>query len=340
MPESPSSPDSPDYSERPARSGRTASSSSSGATDPEVRGETVASYATYEQPVLPPLDFPELEEVDGVDAANLAAAGDAYYEGMLQRIGSFRAIDELAARFLGGLNIASPDLREAIGDYLRDEPLRRPQSERDPVLALFTDPALERLLLRLSDAVVAFDLSVRPEAIAIGPSFLPQDAARIAFVTAIEDLELFLDAKGGGGVAFVTEEVGKELAAVIRILNDPDLRAHVPGNDVDDLFSVIAGLLPDAQDIPTDWEARQLARKGGFGRRIFQAIAQQIITPPKPGKPLFTDAELNTIGDLVYQWRAAQGSVYAMSADMPAADEQAAVEDGLNVIRLRRRLPA
>jgi hypothetical protein len=289
-----------------------------------------------------------LDDLEGIDPANLRTAGDAYYEGMLDRIGAFRAIDELVARFLGGLNITSGDitgetttsgdLRSKLCNYMRQEPLRLPPEERDPVLRLFDDPTLERLLQRLADTIIAFDLSARPDSNALTSAAVPVGAARLAVIAAIEDLELFLDAKGGGGVCFVTNEVGRQLTEILQILDSPELRQHIPGNDIDDLFSVIDGLLGDDKDRPKDWEARQLARKASTGRKIFVAIADQIAAPKANADDrLFTDAEIDTIARFVYEWRAAHGCMYIDGVD-DAADGQAADERRLEVIRLRRRV--
>lgn len=293
----------------------------------------------------PPAGSLERIPVAGIDPANLRTAGDAYYEGALERIGAFRAIDELVKRFLGGLNLTSSALRSALCDYMRQEPLRLSPEERDPVLSLFEDATLERLLLRFSDASIAFDLSARPESTALTPVAVPVEAARLAVVAAIEDLELFLDDKGGGGVSFVTNEVGTQLMDILQILNDPDLPNHVPGDDVDDVFSVITGLLPGDKDLPTDLEARQLARKASAGRRIFVEIANRIDPLVVAGDASdvssvggFTDEELQSIGVFAYEWRAAQGSVYGpmyIAGVDDAADGQVADENRLKVIRLR-----
>jgi hypothetical protein len=294
-----------------------------------------------------------LEGLEGIDPANLLTAGDAYYEGMLEYIGTFRAIDELVARFVGGLNLtsgnpilASPpepgaELRSNLCNYMRQEPLRVAPEDRRPVLSLFGDKTLERLLLRLSDTVIAFDLSARPESTALTSSVLPVGAARLAFVAAIEDLELFLDARGGGGVCYITNEVGGQLMEILQILNDPDVRLRVPGNDVDDVFAVIDALLANKQGRPTDWEARQLARKASTGRAIFAAFADQItqaspLEVNPPGASIFSDDDLNTIGGLVYEWRAAHGGVYLDGVDDAGTNERAD-ENRLQLLRLRRR---
>ena len=294
----------------------------------------------------PPVGSLERIPIAGIDPANLRTAGDAYYEGALERIGAFRAIDELVERFLGGLNLTSSALRSALCNYMRQEPLRLSPEDREPVLSLFEDATLEGLLLRFSDASIAFDLSARPESTALTPVAVPVEAARLAVIAAIEDLELFLDDKGGGGVSFVTNEVGTQLMEILQILNDPDLPNHVPGDDVDDVFSVITGLLPGDKDLPTDLEARQLARKASAGRRIFVEIANRI--DPLIGSDDssagvssvggFTDEELQSIGVFAYEWRAAQGSVYGsmyMAGVDDAADGQVADENRLKVIRLR-----
>jgi hypothetical protein len=318
------------------------------------------------EPVI--LDFPCFDDLEGIQGDNLRTSGDAYYEGMFERIGAFRAIDELIRRFLGGLNLGFEGmLRSRLTDYMRQEPLRIPAADRQRVLSLFGDATLERLLVRLADTVIAFDLSRRPGGIALTPSTLPEAAAQLDVITAIEDLELFLDGAGGGGVSFVTDEVGKQLMEILRILNDPELRCHIPGNDVDDVFSVIAGLLPHEKDRPTDWEARQMARQACSGRKIFCTLAEHV-DGPRGATATATDAaladafapaDLEAIIALVYEWRAAHGSMYggAVPGSMygggmhggamhgggatyggdAGASEQAADESRLQVIRLRRR---
>jgi hypothetical protein len=289
----------------------------------------------------PPPDVERIP-VKGIEGANLRTAGDAYYEGMLERIGAFRAIDELVARFLGGLNITSAALRNKLCNYMRQEPLRVPRDDRYPVLSLFGDATLERLLLRLSDAVVAFDLSARSDSIALVPAAVPQAAARLALIAAIEDLALLLDAKGGGGVCYVTNEVGRQLSEILQILDSDDLRPHVPGNDVDDVFSIIQGLLPNAKDLPSDLEARQLARKASAGRRLVVEISTQVFGAVSQGTATQGavavrdpfDGDLSAIGGFIYEWRAAHGGVYIEGVD-DCADGQAADDNRLKVIRLR-----
>ncbi|MEA2272100.1 MAG: hypothetical protein QOI98_808 [Solirubrobacteraceae bacterium] len=336
---------------RPAIGGSTPSALAPGNPTPPEPGCGDRSILTFLDPGSlkdPPKRIP----VGGIDPENLLTAGDAYYEGALARIGAFRAIDELIARFLGGLNLTSgnvdvnttptpsPGLRNKLCNYMRKKPLRLAPEDRYPVLSLFDDPMLECLLLRLADAVIAFDLSARPNSQALTPSAVPVAAARLVLFAAIEDLELFLDAKGGGGVSFVTNEVGTQLMDIIRILNDDDLRSHVPGNDVDDVFAVIAGLLAGQKEVPTDFEARQLARKASAGRRIFTEIAKQVrpdvpqTAAVDPVDPDFTDPELETLGALAYEWRAAHGCTYIEGVD-DAADGQKADENRLKVLRLR-----
>jgi hypothetical protein len=233
---------------------------------------------------------------------------------------------------------------------MRQEPLRVPRAIREPVLSVFGDERLERLLLRLSDAVIAFDLSVRPDSIAVAPAVLPQAAARVNLITAIEDLELYGDAKGGGGVCYVTNEVGRQLAEILQILDNPDLRLHVPDYDVDDLFSVIVGLRQNEKHLPTDWELRQLARKGTLGRRIFRAMAAQIdgdaagvdtvpatIRERDASRGSFSDPDLDTIGGLAYEWRAAARGGYDDGPNDAGTDERKADEDRMKMIRLRQR---
>jgi hypothetical protein len=257
-----------------------------------------------------------------------------------------RDIDTLVARFLNGLNLGTVDLRNNLCNYMRQEPLRLTREDRYRVLSLFADEALERILLRLSDAVIAFDLSRTQNGIVFTAATLPEAATRLAVIEAIEELELFLDARGGGA-NFVTNEVGKQLRDILVILDDPELRCHVGGDDVDDVFAIIAGLLADEKDRPPDWEVRQMARKASFGRKIFLAIAEhvdavnsaEVIAGADPdAADVFERGELEEIGALAYQWRAAHGCLYPEVADDAGADEEAAEESQLQVIRLRRRV--
>jgi hypothetical protein len=287
------------------------------------------------------LEFPCFEQLEGIQGESLRTAGDAYYEGMFERVGAFRAIDELTRRFLGGLNLGfAGELRGRLTNYMRREPLRIAAQERGRALSLFGDATLERLLVRVSDAVIAFDLSRRPGGIALTPTTLPEAAAQLDVIAAIENLELFLDGAGGGGVSFIADEVGRQLMEIIDILNDPDLRCHVAGNDVDDLFAVIAGLLEREKDRPSDWEARQMARQACSGRKIFRTLADQVggkLDLDATGPGGFGVADLNAIIALVYDWRAAHGSLYGGVVEVAAAVGDAAAQSQAQVIRLRRR---
>lgn len=295
------------------------------------------------------LGLPSFERIEGIEPDNLRTAADAYHEGMFELIGAFRAIDELVARFLGGLNLGTVDLRNNLCNYMRQEPLRLTREDRYRVLSLFADETLERLLLRLSDAVIAFDLSRAPGGIALTPATLPEAATRLAVIEVIEELELFLDDAGGGGANFVTNEVGKQLRDILFILDDPDLRCHVAGDDIDDVFAIIAGLLASEKDRPPELEVRQMARKASFGRKIFLEIADHVeavnnadvLAGADPdAADVFEPGELDVIGALAYQWRVAHGSLYPDVAEEADADEEAADESRLQVIRLRSRVPS
>ncbi|MDX6680345.1 MAG: hypothetical protein QOG94_384 [Solirubrobacteraceae bacterium] len=291
------------------------------------------------------LDFPCFEALEGIQFQTLCTSADAYYESIFERIGAFRAIDELVKRFLAGLNFDfGGQLRNRLNDYMRDEPLRVSREDRQRVLGPFGDVTLERLLVRLSDAVIAFDLSRQTNAVAISASTLPQAAAQLDVIAALEDLELFLDGAGGGGVSFITDEVGKQLIEILNILNDPELRCHVPGNDIDDVFAVIGGLLAQDKDRPMDWQARQLARQACSGRQLFNTLATHVqsvdVDTTSTGIVLadsFAQGDLDTIIGLVYEWRAAHNSVSPQVVDATVMDKTAAAEERqLNVIRLRR----
>lgn len=362
MPKPPPPSDPTPPAKKPAGASEDQPTTRGGGTRYAGPGDAPTTYATSQGAAIgvrvgcgdrPDLALLELGRLEGIEAANLCTAGDAYYEGMLECIGAFRAIDELTRRFRGGLNLASVPLRNDLCDYMRQEPLRVPRAIRDPVLSLFGDETLERLLLRLSDSVIALDLSVRPGSVAVAAAAVPQEAARTDLITSIEDLELFCDAKGGGGVCYVTNEVGRQLTEIVQVLDNPELRVHVPDNDVDDFFSVIAGLLRNVKDLPTDRELRQLARKGSFGRRIIRAIAAQIdgvdagvgtapttVRGRDASRGSFSDADLDTIGALVYEWRAAARGAYidrARDACDSRTDERTADEDRVKMIRLRHR---
>src|SRR5918997_1598413 len=88
------------------------------------------------------LGLPSFERIEGIEPDNLRTAADAYHEGMFEQIGAFRAIDELVARFLGGLNLGTVDLRNNLCNYMRQEPLRLTRGDRYRVLSLFADETL------------------------------------------------------------------------------------------------------------------------------------------------------------------------------------------------------
>jgi hypothetical protein len=288
------------------------------------------------------LVFPYFVGVEGVQADSIRSCADAYYEGMFERIGAYRAVARLAERFLDGLDLGSGELRDRLVEYIRRQPLRlTPEDRNRVILRMFADTTLESLMVRFSDAMIAWDLSRRPAGTALTPSLVlvPESAARLAVIAAIEDLELFLDAEGAGGVGFVTDEAGKQLIEAFAILDDPDLRVHVAGDDVDDMFAVITGLLTGEEDVPTDVEAHQMARMASSGRKVFLKIADHVDGFTDVDDGAF-DGDLATLGALVYQWRAAHGSLSPDVTDAAAGtagqDEDAADESRLQVIRLRR----
>lgn len=290
------------------------------------------------------LDLPCLHRSAGVAADNILTCGDAYYVGMFAQIGAYRAIAALVARFLDGLNLSSDELRSKLCAYIKHKPLRLACEDRyRGVLSLSRDATLERLLVGLSNAMIELDLARGPRSITTSRGSLPEPAARIAVLTAIEALLLFLDEKGGGGGVLVTHEAATELLEIFAILAEPELRCHVQGDDVDDIIAVIAGLLANETDRPNEWEAHQMTRKACFGRKIFQAIApttSPAVMTQKPETPALTelsDHDLETLAVLVYEWRAAHGPMYDEAVEDAGEDDEAADENRLQVIRLRRR---
>jgi hypothetical protein len=283
------------------------------------------------------LDFRYFGFSERIDPLNVTAAGDRYYEGKLSQAGTFRAADQLVERFIHGLEIRDHELRNRLCDYAKKEPLRLSPVDRDRVIVGLSGSAtLERLMVRLATAVTRWDLSRGSGSIVFTPSLhpLPEPAARLAVITAIHALQVFSDEAGGGGIRLVTNEAGKQLIEIITILEQIALQADVLRHPVDDLFGVIAVLLKHEQPSPTASEGRQMARMASAGRKILHEIAAYD-HDLADGDP--SDADLDRIGALAYDWQAAHDSLRFESTDGAGRDEEAEDERRTQVIRMRRR---
>ena len=237
---------------------------------------------------------------EGIDEANINAYAHGYFAAKFGLIGGYRALDVLSARFLrGDVDIGAGVLQTKICDHIEAERLRFGADERDSVLRRVSDDEkLERYIARLVDACIAFDLSER-EAFTGIP--LPQATAQFMVRTAIEDFQRYLSDAGAGGVGLIVEQATAQLLESINILNDEDIAADVPG---DDLFDRIEWLTADETDRPTAAEAREALTLGVAGRQLVLVLAKEV------GRlPTIEKGPIAEIGALAQEWQFASGSV-------------------------------
>lgn len=300
------------------------------------RAATTAAGAGADYGAPGALSFRDFGPMARIDPDNVRRAADLYYIGMLDRVGAYRAVAQLVENFMAGVDLGGDDLTSKVCAYIRRAPLRLSPEERHGVIRrLLADGTLERLLERLSRAMLAWELSRRPYGSGLAPALtsLSEHPARLAVVRSIEQLLLFVDDHGDGAAGLVAHEAGLELIDVLDILDERALRAAAPGEAADDVFAVIASLFTDEADRPTEWESRQMARMAASGRKILLLMATHAEDLDKG-----SDGDFGTLGELVDQWRAAHESTSGpVAAEPDEADDEAADEDRLHVIRLRRR---
>jgi hypothetical protein len=282
-------------------------------SEPKTKPGGQGDYQKGDAPRLP--DFPRRA---ALDADDIRVTAHAYYLGIFEGIGAYKAAAELATRFLRGRDLGHGDARDKLCEYIKHQPLRLdPGARRRVLLGVSDDPRLVALLLRLSDAIAARDLA---------PAALPRPAARLAVVEALYHLAEQLERSGGGGVSLVASEAGRQLMDVLAILDHAELK-H--GGADDDVFDVIAGLIADTPGYPNAGEGRRLARMASSGRKLFIEIADRVQALPES-----SDGDLDTIAGLVYHWRAAYESVGDREDDGDERED----EHRLRVIRLRQRV--
>jgi len=295
-----------------------------GSTPPDSPPPVVYGVDPNAELVTIPLD-------EGIDEANINAYAHGYFAAKYGLIGGYRALDVFSARFLrGDVDIGAGDLQTKICDHVEAERLRFGADERDSVLRRVSDDAkLDRYIARVVDACIAFDLSGRDAFTGIP---LPKATAEFMVRTAIEDFQRYLSDAAAGGVGLVVEQATAQLIESFNILDDEDIAAVVPGND---LFDRIVWLTPHETDRPTVAEAREALTLGVAGRQLVLALATEV------GKlDTISGGTIAEIGALAQEWQFANGSVNIAEsiAEDTIADQSrlaAAQERGLIFFRQR-----
>lgn len=261
------------------------------AAQPAPAAPATAGYAG-------PLTFTALDVSGAPDPDSVHKSGAIHFEGVLSRLGAYRAARVLNKQFLAGdLDVEPGTLRDLLCALALAEPQRLPQGIRDSVIV---DPArdaeLAELVDELCETVTIWDLSRRKTFAGAAPS---ESAARRRLVDQVERIAVFADENGRSGRGLVARQAGEELIDILAILQHAEIAAHVPGTS---LFARLDTLLAHELDRPTEAEARRLADLAVAGRDLQYAIAGLL-----PDLASAKNADLDAIGALAFDFRTAAG---------------------------------
>lgn len=257
------------------------------------------------------LNFPEFETdfSIGLTAGNIRGCADLYYIHQFDRIGVFRAVDELGARFFSPrrLDLGETETAAKLYRYVKLKAIRFPEADRRHIMVELFEASedgrsiFKMLMGRMVEALIEYTQSRQA-----GEFFLSHGqnghpstpGKRSSVIRTIRNLQRYLSDVGGGIKLFLRAEAGAQLMECFDILNSADVQAYYGGANHSGMLGIIENLIEDL-----DGEAPPVDRGvtlAVYGRRLLQWLADNTANVS-----ILTDTDLDQLADHVDQWLAA-----------------------------------
>jgi hypothetical protein len=251
------------------------------------------------------LPFPEFESdvITGLKPENIRTCADLYYIHTFDRLGVFRYVDALAAKFFDSLNLGLSDTARKFYVYIKRRSTRFPDEDRQRITThLFEEGPFKELFGRMVEAVVEYARAQN------AGEFFTNGAGSTSIGTAttytlasvrrtVQNLQRYLSMQGGIA-PFLARESGRQLLDCFDILKSPDLQQYYGGTYSQGMWGIIEAVGQEVDGKTPDVD--RMRTLAVHGRRIIKWLSENTSNAPN-----LTDSDVATLVNFVQNWLAA-----------------------------------